>query len=215
MKPFLKFSPTLILALAISACSGFSSVPTPENTLFFDDFSQSPTSWSQIQNASGSASQSNGGFHFEITPKDTLMISNPGKSFPGDVSVEVDVRSSAGSVISYMGVVCHYQDANNYYMFLITTDGSAGIIMDYQGLVTMISPGLKFLPMDGIKKWNATNHIRATCIGETLTLYANGTQVSLAYDSTLTGGDVGLVARSGKYQGGTNLTFRNFLVTQP
>jgi len=203
----------LILVIIVSACSVAPATPT--NTLFFDDFSLTDSGWSQIQNDSGTAGYTRGQFHFSIVPKDTVLISNPGKSFPGDVSIDVDARKAGGPLVSYLGVLCHYQNANNYYMFLITTDGYAAIVMNKDGVLSIISPNLKFLKMDGIKTGTASNHIRATCIGEALTLFANGKQVSLAYDSSLTGGDVGLAVRSGRFQGGAEINFDNFLVTQP
>ena len=61
---------------------------------------------------------------------------------------------------------------------------------------------------------DAQNHIRADCIGNTLTLFVNSQQVSTAQDSSFTGGDVGLFA--GTYDTpGTDIYFDNFMVTAP
>jgi hypothetical protein len=48
-----------------------------------------------------------------------------------------------------------------------------------------------------------------------MTLYANGKQVSLAYDSSFTGGGVGLVAATGKIADNLDILFDNFRVYQP
>jgi hypothetical protein len=212
--------PLLIVAILIgsliSACSGSTSVSTPPaNALYFDNFANTGSGWTRLQNELGSADYAKGYFHILINKASTLLISNPGKAFAGDVSIEVDARKIGGSDDNFFGVVCHYIDANNYYLFMITSDGYSGIAMRKDGVDTLISPGLKFLPMDGIKKGNATNHIRADCVGEQLTLYANGKQVNLAFDNSLTGGDVGLAVRSGKLEGGTDIRFDDFTVYQP
>ena len=62
---------------------------------------------------------------------------------------------------------------------------------------------------------NAQNHIRADCIGDTLTLYVNGQQVSTVQDAAFTsGGDVGIFA--GTYDTpGADIHFDNFVVTAP
>ena len=154
-------------------------------------------------------------YHVLVNKPGTLLLANPGKSFQGDVSIEVDASKIGGSDDNYIGALCHYQDPDNYYLLVVTSDGYSGIARRKGGQDSLICPGLKFLKMDGIKKGNATNHIRADCIGETLSLYANGQQVSLAYDNSLTGGDTGLAVRSGKLAGGVEMLFDNFRVYLP
>jgi len=202
----------LIAVVTTYACSGNQARPDTSNALFFDDFSQNSSGWTQLQNENGTSAYENGYFHISINKAGTLLLANPGKSFDGDVSIEVDARKIGGSDDNYFGVLCHYQNPDNYYMFLITSDGYAAIIKHQNGEDALISPGLKFLKMEGINEGEKTNHIRADCVGETLTLFANGEQVSLAYDQSLTGGGVGLAVRSGQLEGGTDIRFDNFIV---
>jgi hypothetical protein len=68
--------------------------------------------------------------------------------------------------------------------------------------------------VDHINQGSATNHIRADCVGSNLTLYANGSEIASASDSSFTGGDVGLIART--YDtAGTDILFTNFVVSKP
>lgn len=214
-KLFILVPLVLLLAASLAACTGNSAAPDVKNALFFDDFSKSSSGWTQINNDSGSIAYASQHYLISIPKPGTLLLATPGKSFPGDVSIEVDARKTGGSDDNYIGILCHYQNPDNYFMFVVTSDGYSGITMRKDGEDTLISPGLKFLKMDGIKKGNATNHLRADCIGETLTLYANGRQVSLAYNKSLTGGDAGLALRSGKLEGGTVVQFDNFVVNNP
>ena len=211
-KFFALISLMLILVTALYACDRKS---VKQNTLFFDDFSKSGSGWTQFKNDQGTLEYVNNYYRMFVNKPSTLLLATPGKSFPGDVSIEVDASKIGGSDDNYIGVLCHYQNPDNYYILIVTSDGYSGIAMRKGGKDALISPGLKFLKMQGIKKGKATNHIRADCVGEALTLYANGKQVSLAYDKSLTGGDVGLAVRSGKLEGGMDIRFDNFAVSSP
>jgi hypothetical protein len=58
------------------------------------------------------------------------------------------------------------------------------------------------------------NHLRADCVGNTLTFYINFTQVAVALDADLLAGDVGVLA--GAFSApGVDVLFDNFLVLQP
>jgi hypothetical protein len=200
------------LMVFLAACGSKAQTSAPVNALYFDNFDSSSSGWSTFNTADGVGEYADGSYRIQVDKAGTLLVANPGKDFNGDVSIEVDARRLAGPEDNYYGVVCHYKDPNNYYLFMITSDGFAGISMRKAGVDKLISPGLKFLQMDGIKGGKAVNHIRVDCIGETLTLFANGKQVNLAYDHSLTGGDVGVAVRSGRLEGGTEISFDDFTV---
>ena len=216
MKRFFIIIPLIMILVAFMyACSGSPAAPDATNTLFSDNFSNSSTGWTQLKNDSGTIEYTNNSYQISVNKPATLLLATPGKSFQGDVSIEVEARKTAGSNDNYFGILCHYQNPQNYYLLMITSDGYSGIAMRKDGQDTLISPGLKFLKMDGIKLGGSTNHIRADCVGEKLTLFANGKQVSLAYNKDLTGGDTGLAVRSGAVEREVNIRFDNFAVTSP
>jgi hypothetical protein len=65
-----------------------------------------------------------------------------------------------------------------------------------------------------INTGTADNHLRADCVGDTLTLYANGVQLFQTQDSDFAKGNVGLIA--GSYDTApVTVYFDNFVVTQP
>jgi hypothetical protein len=70
------------------------------------------------------------------------------------------------------------------------------------------------LQSDQINQGATTNHIRFDCIGSTLTLYVNGTQIDQQTDSEYTTGNVGLVAGSFS-TAGIDILFDNFIVYKP
>jgi len=201
----------LALGLLASACGSQRTEPV----LLSDDFSETGSGWEQIENETGSANYVDGSFHILLNHPNDYLLSNYGQPFDGDVSVEVDARKIEGTNDNYFGVVCRYQDADNFYMLLITSRGRSAIGMMRDGEFGLISPGLEPLEMEGIKLDSATNHIRADCVGDQLTLYANGKQVSLAYDSSFVGGLVGLVAANGQIASKLDIRFDDFRVYQP
>ncbi len=218
------------LVLATMACGlpsvGGSTQPTSaggtqptaaqaSNILFKDDFSDSGSGWSVEQTDNGTTSYENGGYRIHVITPNYDKWGNPEKSFQSDVRIEVDATETAGPNDIDMGILCRYQDTDNFYQLIITVDGYAGIIKNVGGNTSIISSADgKLQPVKGINSGSSSNHIRADCIGDTLTLYANGDQVATATDSSLTGGDVGLIA--GNYDtGGADVLFNNFFVYKP
>jgi hypothetical protein len=72
--------------------------------------------------------------------------------------------------------------------------------------------GMKTSPF--IQKGAASNHIRADCIGNVLTLYINGEKLQEVTDSEFSMGDVGLLAGSFNV-GGIDIRFNHFQVLKP
>jgi hypothetical protein len=196
-----------VLVMAALACS-FTTVKTPT--------AQPPAGGG---GASGSIlfqdDYQSGGYRINVIQTDTYFFANPYKTFQNDVRIEVDATKIGGPDDNAFGVQCRYQDMDNYYFFYISSDGFVGIGIDNAGTITIISSSDGNMASDpNVNQSAATNHIRADCIGSTLTLYANGTQVASATDSTFTEGDVGLIAKTFKVSG-TDIMFHNFFVYKP
>jgi hypothetical protein len=215
-----------VLVLVVLACSS-TTLTTPatqtpaggggnsQNVLFHDDFSDVNSGWDHSSNQNGTTDYANGGYEIHVTTTSWSKWANPSKVFQSDVRIEVDATKLGGPEDNAFGVMCRYQDVNNYYKFYLTSDGYAGIIKEENGNTTVISSADGKMPqVNGINPGTATNHIRADCIGNNLTLYANGTQVATASDSAFTGGDVGLVAAA-YATAGTDILFKNFYVYAP
>jgi len=201
-----------VLVLVAMACG---TTSTSSNILYQDNFKDPKSGWDQTTSTDGITDYQSGGYRINVLTPNVSLWANPSKSFPGDVSIEVDAAKTAGPDDNAFGVICRYQDTKNFYKFYITSDGYAGISKEENGSTTVISSADgNIQPVDGINQGVATNHIRAACVGSTLTLYANGTQIATATDSAFTGGDVGLIART--YDtGGTDILFTNFVVSKP
>jgi pectate lyase len=208
----------LALVLITTACST-SPVKSPAESssgaLFSDNFSDPSSGWDRFQNDTGVTDYSNVGYLIYIKTANIIKWANPSKTFQNNVRIEVDASMSDGPDDNAFGVICRYQDADNFYYFYISSDSFGGIGKKENGHHSVISSSDgKLLKIDGVNMGAATNHLRADCIGSTLTLYVNGTQVATTTDSAFTGGDVGLIART--YDtGGTDIVFTNFYVYKP
>ena len=209
-----------ILALLISnpACSFSSDLSdggeSSGRVYFQDDFSNEASGWSRIRTDAGITDYENGVYRIFVNLNNDDYLVTPGLSLPSDVRVEVDATKVAGSDNNDFGILCRYQDNNNLYQFVISSDGYVGIIKLVDGSMESISADT-LIESSAINKGNVQNHIRADCIGNMLTLYVNGQQVSTAQDTTFKGGgDVGVFA--GTYDTpGTEIHFDNFIVTAP
>jgi hypothetical protein len=203
---------TICILLLCAGCDIFQIPVEPGSVLFQDDFSRSSSGWDRYRDEVYLTDYYNGGYRILVQTPDTDAWANPGLVLD-DVQIEVDATKLAGPDDNIFGVLCRYQDSRNYYYFLISSDGYAGIGIFKDGRRQLLT-GENLLPSMNIASGEATNHIRADCDGYRLRLMVNGALVYEAQAAEWSGGDVGLIA--GTYgQGGTDILFDNFSVILP
>src|SRR5205085_9357722 len=82
-----------------------------------------------------------------------------------DSRVEVDARKLAGpDESSVVGIMCRARDFDNFYLLAITSDGFAAIVKVKADKATVLAAGN---PAAAIRQGNATNRLRADCVGST------------------------------------------------
>lgn len=211
----------LIFSFVLSGCSVIEQFlpvgkvdtgnTSSSNVLFEDDFSKTSSGWDRWSGDSGSTDYVDDTYQINVTTTQYDLWANPGKSFT-DVSVEVDGTKVGGPDDNDFGVLCRYVDTSNYYFGIISSDGYYAIGSLLEGSQSIFADNLEF--SDAITLGGLTNHIRFDCVGSTLTLYVNGTQLAQVTDTNLTSGDVGLMA--GTFDtAGTQIAFDNFVVKKP
>lgn len=216
----------LVLALGVTVgCSLLGGVgkniPAPTSTrsapaatvLFQDDFSNPDSGWDRVNVKDGMTDYTeNGTYRILVNLPNTDVWSNPGLTFT-DVRIEVDATKVGGPDDNDFGVQCRYQDADNFYFFIISSDGYYAIGKVKNGEQTLLS-GESMDYSDAVLQGAATNHLRADCVGSYLAFYVNGTPLATVEDSDFTQGDVGLMAGTFDTPG-TDILFDNFTVLQP
>jgi hypothetical protein len=195
----------------------FNPTPAPTATpapqlIFQDDFSNPGSGWEAYKDADGSIDYKNGQFVFDITKGiDFIYVGNAHRTF-GDIQFEADANLEKGSDATTYGLVCRMFDDNNFYLMRISGGGEYAILK-YEGdqNTTLISGRAE--NQAAIKRGvGAKNHLRAECIGSTLTFYANDTQLATISDSTFATGDIAFMAGA---TDNTRVSFDNFKAYKP
>ncbi|MBN2501400.1 MAG: hypothetical protein JXB38_11525 [Anaerolineales bacterium] len=184
-----------------------------DNILFQDDFSDPNSGWDRQSYDVGSTDYGEDGYLISVTAPNQILWANPGQAFK-DVSVEVETLWLDGGEDNNLGIICRYQDVENFYALVISSDGYYGIRRALNG-----SDGLEFIGNNGMQEsdvinMNGRNQLRADCIGSTLSLYANGELLMQVEDDVLAYGDVGLIAGTFSAES-TDILFKNFVVYLP
>jgi hypothetical protein len=214
MRPFFLLSTVLFLAILLTACV---SLPVPAisttnsgDILYQEQFENNTTGWARISNDNGIMDYDGGGYRMLVRQPQLNMWSTSERNF-GDVRVEADVIKLNGPDENRMGLICRYQ-GGDYYFFMISNDGYY-VIGKFIGGMTLLLGQSEMQTSEAIHP-GTMNHLRADCIGDTLTFYINFTEVASAADTDLPNGDVGVVAGAFA-EPGVDVLFDNFVVIQP
>lgn len=205
-----------LLVMALSGCAVFNAPATEVpsgGVLFQDDFSDPKSGWDIWKDTTGSlVAYTAGGLRFLVQEQQFDYWSRPGKRF-ADVSLEVDAIKLDGPDDNDFGFICRYQNRDNFYALLISSDGYAGILKVKDGVYTMIHAN-QMEYSTAINQGGASNHLRGFCLGPTLALFVNGKKAVHAVDLDFSAGEVGLMAGTNS-KPGVDILFDNFLVTRP
>jgi hypothetical protein len=195
------------IAIAVSACQKTS------NVLFSDNFSDKSKKWDSVTQDTFITDYYSDTYRILVDTTTLDAWANPDKLSFTDVQVEVDATKNGGPDYNDFGIICRYKDTNSYYYGTISSDGFFAIMKKTaEGAKPIGQGGEQF--SDKIVLGKATNHIRFDCIGSSLTLYANGTQLDQQTDADYTAGNIGLIA--GTYTDpGTDILFDNVVVNKP
>ncbi len=202
----------LCLAPACQLQEAGTAEPQPGQVLFEDDFADPESGWNRVTTEDGSTDYADGVYRILVNRAYLEIWSKPGLDFD-DVSVEVDAYKVSMERENRFGLICRAIDPYNFYTFMISSDGYYGI-----GKVTgeqYVLVGMQTMqPSEFIHLGSDLNHLRADCIGDTLTFYVNGQLLEQVRDNEFLYGDVGLIV--GTYHvPGSDIRFDNFVVIEP
>jgi len=177
--------------------------------LFEDHFDDSGSGWVQWEELGGGVDYGDGFFRIWLDEVQADYWSTTGHQFE-DVRVTVATFKAGGPDDNDFGVVCRFQDDDNFYAFLISSDGYAGILkMEDAELTWLEQEGM--LSTDAILQGAAVNEVTAECVGDHLALHVNGELVGDVRDGAFASGDVGVIAGTFE-EGGVEIHFDDFFV---
>lgn len=220
----LKFVLVFFLLLFVTSCALPSGNPNPivdppvpasGTVLFQDDFSNPLSGFEHFSSTGGMMDYDSGVYRFVVNEAPFHFWSTLDRQFT-DTRIEVDTAKLEGPDSNLAGIVCRFNNVEgipSFYFLAVSSDGYYAI-----GLTTAEGTALlgqeQMMNSASINTGVSINHLRADCVGNSLTLYVNGFPIAQAYDSTLARGHVGLLAGS-KEQGGVDVIFDQFIVLQP
>lgn len=128
-----------------------------------------------------------------------------------DVIIETEMLDPSGGEAGYFGVVCRWEDVDNYYRLTIGLDGTAAIAKKKNGGVQEL---LSIKPSQADELLKPPIKLRAVCQGNTLALYIQGTKLLEVADDDHDAGSFGVLAGS-KAAPGITIYFDNYVVYMP
>ena len=186
---------------------------TPTNIpeiLFEDDFSYD-TGWYTDKGEDFSFEYAKGGYRISVDILSAPIWSIRERNYT-DVRVEVDAAQISGAQDGYYGLVCRHNDSDNYYALVIGSDGAFGIAKSQDGEFEFLQTGTANPGV--IKSDDAVNRVRADCVGETITLYANDQKLVEIQDNDFESGYIGVIAGT-RLLGGVVVFFDNLAIYEP
>jgi len=204
-------TPTNTLTPTEPAIPTLTSTPTniPE-ILFEDDFSYD-TGWYTDKGEDFSFEYAKGGYRISVDILNAPIWSIRERNYT-DVRVEVDAAQISGAQDGYYGLVCRHTDSDNYYALVIGSDGAFGIAKSQNGEFVILRTGTAVPGV--IKSGEAANRVRADCVGETISLYANDQKLVEIQDNDFESGYIGVIAGT-RLSGGVVVLFDNFAIYEP
>jgi hypothetical protein len=183
-------------------------LPEDGSVIFEDDFSTVKGDWAYSGTA-GTISQVDDQLQIEITDADFFLWGLAGENFD-DIVIDVDVSMWQAAGDGDYGMICRYQDNENFYGLEISEDGYYAI-WKYSGGEYYSLVDWRFSSQ--LAEISSSAHLTATCSGDLLALSVNGEWLAEVRDSEFTSGDAGLI-------GGTwtiaplVIRFDNFVVSR-
>lgn len=218
MKPTLRIVMVVVIcSVWLSACDIISQAAsrapgTTNSVLFQDDFSDPGSGWRVLQNGQKLVNYDQGAFLIRVAEAGFSYWSTPRLKLK-DVRIDVDVEKRGGPDNNTYGILCRYQDEDNFYSLVISSDGYYGIAKMKAGQQSLL--GAEGMQVgEAIQQGAALNHLRADCSGNQLKLWVNGNALISVEDTDFTQGDVGVIASS-TTEPGVEISFDNFIVQKP
>jgi hypothetical protein len=205
--------------LWLASCAQFASAYAGEDIqesgssaeLRAESFSSPTSGWERMHSAEGIMDYDSGGYRMLINMPETQFVATAGINV-ADSNIQVDAARLAGPIENRIGLVCRKQ-GEQYYFFLISSDGFYGIGIYLAGRASLLSQS-EMIQSDVVLRGTALNHLQASCARDRLSFTVNGIQIATAADERLASGDVGLLG--GTFGSpGADILFDNFLVQSP
>jgi hypothetical protein len=200
----------LMGVLIVLACNISMNLPQQGTILLRDDFSGKSSYWKTwFESERSAVSQLNGELVMILEQPDMDIFSTNHLTYP-NLELEVTAHKKHGQDDNIFGLVCRYTDENNYYSFIISSDGYFGVVKMLEGNLTLLSADtMQFT--EEILRGSAANLLYAVCAGDDLEFAVNGEKLVSVRDPDLSNGRNGVMIGSFADSGDLVVVFDDFL----
>ncbi len=209
---------SLIILMLLTGCKydlpPADQFPWMENSqiLFMDDFSKQTGGWTTHADAVSFSGYIEDSFRIWVNVSFFNFWSTPGLNF-ADSLIYVRAFKQTGPDNNLFGIICRYQNENNFYALVIGSDGYYGILKKLDGNQMLVERD-QMAFSEVINRGKAANDIQASCQADQLALFVNGVHLIQVTDSSFSAGDVGIIA--GNFlDPGADILFDDFIVVKP
>lgn len=205
--------PTNTVPAATPTTLAPTQMPLPDNTLYFDDFSDLDSGWDQYSDIKAEIGYLNNQYRIWIDTAKAQYWFDSGKTF-ADVQLETELTITDGPDVNSAGLVCRLNpDTGDMIQFLIDGQGRYGIIARQEFQDTYLgADGMQF--SDAIHPIGEPNKIQAVCNGDMVSLRVNGVELLTAQSPIgSTEGRVGVFVNL--TDNGIEALYDYFLATDP
>ena len=158
----------------------------------WDDFSDKKSGWEHLQIDEGSAGYVGETYQITVNVPNTDIFVTYARIFINSEITVTAVRRK-GSDNNNFGIICRFQDPENFYTGQISSDGFAGIFKVEDGKYQLLGHQ-SMVPVPEIMGGSGENEIQFECIEKTLTLSVNGILADSQQDDMFKSGEIGLIA---------------------
>jgi hypothetical protein len=162
--------------------------------LFQDDFDgETQCGWALYNQSGAIVEITDGSLSISSNQPGQIWWTNPGRNFD-NLIMTAQGRQVSGPNNNAYGLICRYQNEENFYIFLISGDGyyAIGKYQSGSNQIIYLTGDGQYQFSDVINQGVATNQIRASCIGNELSLSVNGLPLATVSDPTFVTGDIGV-----------------------
>ena len=200
----------LLLVVWYVAINYLPGQSTPKFSIAFEDDFSDTSGWPVESQANHQMWYENGEYHALV--KDTwLTFPTVRRDIYTDFILEVDAGQVSGSDKNLYGLIFRYQDSDNYYALLVSSEGRYGLVKLLASRWTFLEGD--YIASPYIKKGSSTNHLQVIAQGSQITVLINGQQVTSISDTSFAKGQVGIAFGSFD-EPNVHVRFDNFRVKE-
>ena len=205
----------LVAALLLNGCSSsgwsFDKLPwlEPGEVIFQDDFSDQSTGWEKVNSPYELKGYSADGYLISVKTPNSRAWSVADLPLT-DTEIQVQTQKMSGPEDTNFGLMCRYRNKDNFYSFLISSDGYYGIMKVENGVETLLGSD-QFTYSEQINRGDDINQIAVICIGNELSLSVNDHLLQTVKDTSFPTGKVGMIVET-RAEGDAAIVFSDFSV---